>query len=270
MPSFLSYKHGSEALKPQWLAHTAIMPSAPSPHLSVIIPAYNEEARLPSTLKQVIEYLQEQKYGSEILVIDDGSTDGTGGIAQGWDASGIPLRMLFHPDHANLGKGASVKLGMLKARGAYRLFMDADNSTTIDHVSRFWPYFEQGYEVVIGSRALKDSVIGRHQAKIKEVAGRFGNLLIRALLIPEIRDTQAGFKMFTARAAELIFPRLAIDRWGFDIELLAIARLHRLRVCEVPITWINARGSKVTLSSYFQVLDEIRRIRNNLKRGRYR
>jgi glycosyltransferase involved in cell wall biosynthesis len=239
-------------------------------HLSVIVPAYNEELRLARTLSQTIEYLKAQRYGSEVIVVNDGSTDGTERVVRQHRAGPVLMRLLTHSDLANHGKGASVKLGMLDARGDYRLFMDADNSTTLDQVDRFWPLFRQGYTVVIGSRALEGSVIGMHQAWPKELAGRIGNWIIRALAVPAIRDTQAGFKMFTGKAAEMIFPRQTIDRWGYDIELLAIAQSCGCRIGEVPITWINASGSKVSVRSYFEVLGDVWRIRRNLKAGSYR
>jgi dolichyl-phosphate beta-glucosyltransferase len=242
----------------------------PSVRLSVVIPAYNEELRLPMTLDQSIEFLKEQPFSSEIIVVNDGSTDGTENVVRERSSASIPVKLLAHPDRANHGKGAAVRLGMLQAGGEYRLFMDADNSTTLDQVERFWPFINQGYTVVIGSRALKDSVIGAHQARYKELAGRLGNWYIRTFAIPGINDTQAGFKLFAGSEAELIFSRQTIDRWGYDIELLAIARLHSCRICEVPITWINASGSKVTIGSYFEVLSEVRRIRRNLRAGLYR
>ena len=238
--------------------------------LSVVIPAYNEELRLPHTLAQSIEYLQSQPYSSEILVVNDGSTDATSRIVREQSSASIPVRLLTHPDGANHGKGASVKCGMLSARGAYRLFMDADNSTTLNQIENFWPLIKQGYKVVIGSRALKDSVIGVHQALYKEIAGRLGNWIIRSFAVPGISDTQAGFKMFRAKEAEALFSRQTIDRWGYDIELLAIAQLYHYRIAEVPITWINAMGSKVTLGSYVEVLGEVLHIRRNLKAGIYR
>ena len=237
--------------------------------LSVIIPAYNEELRLPRTLSQSIEYLKAQPYGSEVLVVDDGSTDGTGQVVRQCFSAPVPVKLLVHPDGANHGKGASVKRGMMQARGSYRLFMDADNSTTLSQVELFWPFFSQGYHVVIGSRTLKGSVIGIHQARYKELAGRLGNWIIRTFAVPGISDTQAGFKMFAGKEAEMIFPRLTIDRWGYDIELLAIARSHGCRIGEVPITWINASGSKVTMGSYLEVLGEVWRIRRNLRAGLY-
>lgn len=241
-----------------------------SVRLSVVIPAYNEELRLPITLRQSVEYLESQPYRSEIVVVDDGSTDGTQQVARQWSSSVLPIRLILHPDRGNHGKGAAVRLGMKEARGEYRLFMDADNSTTLDQVARFWPCFEEGYDVVIGSRKVEGAVVAVHQPRYKEVAGSLGNWAIRTLAVPGIRDTQAGFKMFTRRSAGVIMPRLTIDRWGFDIEILAIARCHGYRIREVPITWINAPGSKVSFGSYFQVLSEVRRVRCNLKAGRYK
>jgi dolichyl-phosphate beta-glucosyltransferase len=238
--------------------------------LSVIIPAYNEEFRLPQTLRHVITYLKAQPYSSEIIVINDGSTDGTERIVHEQSSDYIPMRQFSHDDGANHGKGASVRKGMMEAHGAFRLFMDADNSTTLDQIERFWPLFDQGYSVVIGSRALADSIIGVRQAKPKEIAGRIGNRIIQTLTVPRISDTQAGFKMFTGEAAGMIFPRQTIDRWGYDVELLVIARAHGYRISEVPITWINASGSKVTMKSYFQVLFDVLKIRKNLNAGRYK
>jgi glycosyltransferase involved in cell wall biosynthesis len=238
-------------------------------HLSVVIPAYNEESRLPETLTQSMDFLRGQDYRSEILVVDDGSTDGTGRVANGWNGEAVEVRVVRHADRANHGKGASIKRGMLEARGAYRLLMDADNSTTLRQVTGFWPFFRQGYEVVIGSRALPESVIGVHQPRYKELAGRIGNWITRRLAVPGFYDTQAGFKMLTGKCAEEIIPLLTIDRWGYDIELLAIAGRRGYRIREVPIAWINAPGSKVRVHHYFQVLREIWKIRKNLKAGLY-
>ncbi|MBN2241549.1 MAG: glycosyltransferase family 2 protein [Acidobacteria bacterium] len=240
-------------------------------HLSVVIPAYNEELRLPDTLSHAIAYLKTQPYRSEIIVVDDGSSDGTGQVVRRQrDAAPVCLELLRHPDGANHGKGASVKRGILAAQGKYRLFMDADNSTTLNQVERFWPFFHLGFDVVIGSRALRDSVVVLRQPKAKEIAGQFGNWLIRQLAVPGIFDTQAGFKIFRRDAAERIFQRVTIDKWGYDIELLVIARALGYRIREVPITWINAEGSKVTLKSYFEVLGEIRKMRRNLRAGLYK
>ncbi len=245
------------------------MPNPPYIQLSVVIPAFNEELRLPETLRSTLEYLGGRPYSCEVLVVDDGSSDNTGQIVREWPDSSIPVRLLAQPDGLNHGKGAAVKLGMLAAQGAFRLFMDADNSTTIDQVEHFWRFFEKGYDLVIGSRNVEGSRVEVHQAIYKELAGRLGNWIIRVLTVPGISDTQAGFKMFTRECAETVFKRLSINRWGYDVEALVIARCHRYRIAEIPITWINAPGSKVGLFSYFQVLTEIWRIRRNMLAGRY-
>ncbi|NWG13418.1 MAG: glycosyltransferase family 2 protein [Acidobacteria bacterium] len=239
------------------------------PQLSVIIPAYNEESRLPRTLRHVLAYLSSKPYHSEVLVVDDGSTDGTAEVVERLSGQEAMLHLERHPDHANHGKGAAVKLGMLAARGEFRLFMDADNSTTVEQIEGFWPRFEEGCDVVVGSRAVAGAIVPVRQPKYREMAGRFGNWIIRACAVPGILDTQVGFKMFTRGGAEMIFPRVTIERWGFDIEVLAIARLHKLRICEVPIRWCNAPGSKVGMGSYLEVLSEVWRIRRNMKAGLY-
>lgn len=237
--------------------------------LSVVIPAYNEERRLPQTLDDVLAYLAARTYASEVIVADDGSTDTTAEIAHARRGGRIPLRILRHPDRKNHGKGATVRHGMLAARGRFRLFMDADNSTTLDHVERFWSFFEEGYDIVIGSRDVEGAVVTVHQPWYKEFAGDMGNVVIRTLAVPGIYDTQAGFKMFKAKVVQNIFPRLTIDRWGFDIEILAAARHRGYRIKEAPITWINSPESKVKWTTYFEVLSEVWRVRRNLRTGLY-
>ena len=239
------------------------------PWLSVVIPAYNEEKRLPDTLRDVLQYLAGREYPSEVLVVDDGSTDATASVVLNWSAPPVPLSLVQHPDRQNHGKGASVRRGMLEARGGRRLFMDADNSTTCDHVAAFLPYLEQGHDVVIGSRDMKASVIAVRQPWYKMIAGDAGNLFIRAAAVRGIRDTQAGFKLLSERAVADIFPRLTLDRWGFDIEILAVARHLGYRIKEMPITWRNDPESKVRLSSYFDVLAEVWTVRQNLRSGVY-
>ena len=246
------------------------MPNQSYVQLSVVIPAFNEELRLPETLRYTVEYLTARPYTSEILVVDDGSTDNTGQIVRQWPCTTVSVRLLTQPDGLNHGKGSAVKRGMLAAQGAFRLLMDADNSTTIDQVESFWKFFEKGYDLVIGSRNVEGSRVEVHQAIYKELAGRLGNWIIRVLAVPGISDTQAGFKMFTRECAETVFGRLSVERWGYDVEALVIARCRRYRMAEIPITWINAPGSKVGLGSYFQVLGEIWRIRRNMLAGRYK
>ncbi len=239
-------------------------------HLSVIIPAYNEERRLPETLRHVLRYLSAQTYRAEVLVVDDGSTDGTARVVSGIDGGVVTVRLCTHPDGNNHGKGAAVRRGMLDAAGAYRLFMDADNSTTIEQVENFWPAFNAGMEVVIGSRKAPGAQVAVHQSWYKELAGRAGNFFIRMLAAPGISDTQAGFKAFSARSAEDLFARQTIERWGYDFEILAIARVLGYRVCEIPIRWINSPDSKVRMGSYLQVLGEVWRVYRNLRTGRYK
>jgi len=253
----------------------------PGVYLSVVIPAYNEEKRLPATLNSVIGYLSRQKYSSEILVVDDGSKDGTRDVvakfiqSQNWKSgvlqSGIQnVACITYPDGQNHGKGYAVRFGMLAAKGKFRVFMDADNSTTIDHVERFFPIFKtEDYDVVIGSRHLNESDVEVHQVWYKEMAGDLGNIFIRMMAVPGVYDTQAGFKMFKAEVVEKVFPLLTIDRWGFDIEILAAARRQGYRIKEAPITWINDPNSKVSAKAYVEVLGEVIRIRRNMWRGIY-
>jgi len=245
------------------------MINEPRLHLSVIIPAYNEEVRLPGTLDDVMRYLSRQNYTSEVIVANDGSTDGTETVARAHMNESVPLLLAEHADGANHGKGAAVKLGMLRASGEFRLFMDADNSTTIDQIERFWPALGGGFDIAIGSRKMAGADVVVHQPWYKELSGRAGNILIRALAVPGILDTQAGFKLFTQECVLDLFPRLTVDRWGYDIELLAMARCRGFRVCEIPIRWVNSPESKVRSGAYFEVLREVWRIRRNLRGGRY-
>jgi dolichyl-phosphate beta-glucosyltransferase len=251
-----------------------------SVYLSVIIPAYNEEKRLPETLKSVIAFLQKQNYSSEVLVVDDGSKDKTSDVVRDFAGKaqvqvgaikGIQkLDDVQYPDGKNRGKGYAVRYGLMQAVGKYRVFMDADNSTSIDHVDRFFPYFkDQGYDIVIGSRHLSDSDVEIHQAWYKELAGQMGNLLIQALAVRGIHDTQCGFKMFTGASVEKICPRLTIDRWGFDVEILAVAQRLGFKMKEAPVVWLNDPNSRVSASAYIEVLGEVFRIRRNIWRKIY-
>ena len=237
--------------------------------LSVVIPAYNEAQRLPRTLTEVTAYLARQHYASEIVVVDDGSTDATAQIVRDWPQPPVALRLVAQPDGRNHGKGAAVRLGLCEASGRTRVFMDADNSTTIDHLERFWPFFDQGFDVVIGSRDVSGANVVIPQVWYKELGGKLGNLIIRALAVPDIADTQAGFKAFSARCVEEILPRLTIDRWGFDVELLVAARCRGFRIKEVPIVWRNDTASSVPATAYFQVLGEVWRVRRQRAAGWY-
>jgi dolichyl-phosphate beta-glucosyltransferase len=242
-------------------------PGGDNPFLSVVIPAYNEATRLPKTLRAVVGYLQRQKYTWEVAVVDDGSTDETPAIVKAASVVSPSVRLL-HYGH-NRGKGYAVRYGLLHTKGTYRLFMDADNSTTIDHFEKFLPLFDLGFDVVIGSRDVPGAYIGVHQAKWKEWLGDLGNLWIRIWAIPGIADTQAGFKVFRDYVVEKVVPVLTIDRWGFDVELLAVSRRLGFKITERPIRWVNDPNSKVKASAYLEVLREVVQVRINMWHGKY-
>ncbi|MGB9848106.1 MAG: dolichyl-phosphate beta-glucosyltransferase [Minisyncoccia bacterium] len=237
------------------------------PFLSVIIPAYNEAERIPKTLLDIDKYLSQAGFSYEIIVVNDGSKDKTAEVVEKMKSLVKNLKLI--DNKVNQGKGGVVAQGMLDAKGMIRLFADADNSTPIEQIEKFFPYFKEGYDVVIGSRAMKDSQLAVKQPFYRQILGRVGNLIIRLLAVPGIKDTQCGFKAFTEKAAEKIFPQLTIKRWGFDVEVLVIARLLGYRIKEVGIRWINDPHSKVKASAFFEVLAEVIKIRLNIWRKKY-
>ncbi|MDD5627169.1 MAG: glycosyltransferase family 2 protein [Patescibacteria group bacterium] len=238
----------------------------PEIHLSVIIPAYNEEKRIAATLRDIYDYLKKQSFESEILLLDDGSRDKTVEVARSLD---IPnLKVIDNSE--NHGKGYVVRQGMLEARGSYRLFTDADNSTKISELEKFWPYFQNGFDVVIGSIEIKGSIVHERAAWYRRTLGKLAKILIRMVLIWEIHDTQRGFKCFTAESAVKIFPKQTIERWGFDMEILQIAKKQGFKIKELPVSWENPAGSKVTLGSYLSSFRELMRIKWNSLRGKYK
>jgi dolichyl-phosphate beta-glucosyltransferase len=236
-------------------------------HLSVIIPAYNEEGRIEKTLLSVNEHLSKQSYNYEILVVSDGSKDKTAEIVDGLTGKLRGLKLIDNKE--NHGKGWVVRQGMLSAQSDYRLFTDADNSTTIDQVEKFFPFFAQGYDIVIGSRRLKDSVIAVKQPWVRDFLGGIFRLIVHALVPLGVKDSQAGFKMFSKNAAETVFPKQTIFRWAFDVEILAIAKKLGFKIKEVPIRWINDAESHVKLSGMVRMLFEVLRIRWNLWANKY-
>lgn len=247
----------------------------PSPHaaeklrLSLVIPAYNEEERLRASLPAVLEYLSSQPYAWEIIVVDDGSRDATSAVVAQLAAGRANVRVLRN--EPNRGKGYSIRRGMLEARGEYRLFSDADFSTPIEEVEKFWKAVGEGYDVVIGSRGLRESELVVRQNIIRETMGRIFNFIVRMLLIPGIHDTQCGFKMFSARAAEAVFPQQTLDGFSFDVEILYLALREGFKVREVPIRWINSPATKVSplrdaTNMFFDVLRI--RFRRRRKAGR--
>lgn len=238
-------------------------------HLSVIIPAYNEEKRLPKTLREINSYLKKQTYTSEIIVVSDGSSDKTVEVTRNLVSEIENLKVLEFKER--LGKGFGVKHGMSEAKGEYRIFTDADNSTSIDQVEKMWPEFEAGYDIVIGSRDIKGAVLSVPQPWIRKVVLGGGFKLVRKIIIGlwKIKDTQCGFKGFKEKAAQDIFSRITIRHFGFDPEVLVIAKKLGYKIKEIPITWINDAQSKVKFKSMVKMLFETFKIKWNLISGKY-
>lgn len=236
------------------------------PDISVVIPAYNEAQRLPKTLKIIRDYFASTKYSYEILVVDDGSQDNTSEVAR--DMQIDQLRVLAYK--INRGKGYAVNYGVTQANGNYIIFADADNSTPFEQIEKLLLKIEES-PVVIGSRYLPESHIVVKQPLSRRVGARLGNLLIRLILLPRIIDTQCGFKMFRNDTAKEIFSRQTIWRWGFDIEVLYIAKKLGFGVREVPVEWYNDTATKIQSPFVFiSTLSELFRIKLNSLQGKYR
>lgn len=239
-------------------------------YLSIIVPAFNEAERLPKTLRRLHEYLSGQSYTYEILVVLDGPTDGTRDATKRLMDEIPHLRVSGRS--VNRGKGYTVREGMLKASGGIRLFTDADNSTDITHFERMRPLFDQGYDLVIASRNPKDIAGAQQavsQAGYKRLCGKIGNLIVQSLTVRGVWDTQCGFKAFRAKVAEEIFSRATIDGWGFDIEILALARALGHKVGIIPAYWINDERSHFRPWDYVRVFGEIFKIRANFLTRKY-
>ena len=242
------------------------------PFLSVIIPARNEAKRLPLTLVDIDRHLSEADFSYEIIVVDGASTDGTPELVKKF--KGIINNLELIELEGDEGKGGAIKRGMLAARGKYRLFTDADNSTSIEHFNKMLLYLKEGCDIVIGSRALKGAKLDPPQPFIRQLLGKAGNLFIQIIVLPGIWDTQCGFKCFTEKAAMKIFPLQKITAapprgWGFDVEILALARRLSFRIKEMPVHWVNDPFSKVTPMAYFGVLWETVKVRYWLMRNSY-
>lgn len=239
--------------------------------LSVVIPAYNEEARIGQTLVEIDAYLQQQPYRWEVLVVLDGATDNTLGVVEAFASGKDGIRWIDRKQ--NYGKGYTVREGMLAATGKYRLFTDADNSTDMSHFDKMRPLLAEGYDVVIASRDSKDAA-GAQQAVpqtfFKRLLGNLGNLIVQFLTVPGIWDTQCGFKCFSAESAATIFPKMQIDGWLFDPEALALARMNDYKIGIIGAHWINADGTHVKSSDYIKQIFEAFKIRWNIIRGIYR
>lgn len=237
-----------------------------TPFLSIIIPAYNEERRLPDTLEKIERFLQQQNYLAEVLVVENGSQDRTLEIAQGFAESADNFYALHEPER---GKGRAVQRGMLAARGEYRFMCDADLSMPIEEVNRFLPPTLADFDLAIGSREARGAV-RYNEPFYRHFGGRMINLMIRLLALPGLHDTQCGFKCFRAPIAEDLFSRLTLPGWSFDVEILYLARRRGYRLVEVPIPWYFNPESKLNLlQDAFQMGLDLLAIRCNAWRGVY-
>jgi glycosyltransferase involved in cell wall biosynthesis len=222
--------------------------NSPALDLSIVIPAYNEEFRLPKTLERVFSYLQMRPCRTEVIVVDDGSSDRTIEIVNASRKTYPGLRLVSNAE--NRGKGFSVRHGMIEARGVIALFTDADLSTPIEEADKLFAAIrEQGFDAAIGSRAVDRSLIEVHQSVIREQAGIFFNLMVRWIMGIEFSDTQCGFKAFRRERTRIIFEQQRVERFGFDPEILFLAKRNGLRVAEVPVRWSHNSGTKVNVAA---------------------
>lgn len=236
-----------------------------TPFFSIVIPAHNEQNRLPGTLEQIFRFLEKQSFTSEVIVVENGSSDRTYEVAR-----------QFAKQHKNLsviqsekGKGAAVQRGMLAAQGQYRFMCDADLSMPVEEIVKFIPPKLQDFDIAIASREAKGAV-RYNEPSYRHWGGRGINFLIQTLILPGLNDTQCGFKCFHAEVAEDIFKRQTLDGWSFDIELLYIARRHGYRIVEIPIHWYHFSDSKVSaLRDAMRMISDIFRIHANARRGLY-
>jgi dolichyl-phosphate beta-glucosyltransferase len=238
--------------------------------LTIIIPAYNEQSRLPGTLDRIIEYMQTAGWERwEIVVVDDGSTDDTAAVAEAAHRANACVRVLRNP--GNRGKGYAVRHGMLDSEMEWRLLSDADLSAPIEELGKLWNAVK-GAEasVAIGSRALDRSLIGVHQPGFRETAGKVFNLAMQAFIGLHLRDTQCGFKLFRGDVAKQVFERQQIERFGFDVEALFVARKLGFQIAEVPVRWNHVDGSKVGMLNGAQSFVDLAKIRWYQVKGKYK
>lgn len=234
--------------------------------ISIIIPAYNEEQRLKNTVLSINNYFNDQNF--EIIIINDGSSDNTLKLIN--DLQNTLINLKFVSYQINQGKGHAVKKGIEKARGEYILFLDADNSTPIEEFQKLLKEIKNGFDIAIGSRYLPDSNIKIKQSFLRITISRIGNLLIRLLLVKNIKDTQCGFKLFKNQVAKKIFSKQTIERWGFDIEILAIAQTLNYRIKEVAVIWFNSDDSRIhPIQDAWKTFKELLKIKINILKNKY-
>jgi dolichyl-phosphate beta-glucosyltransferase len=242
-----------------------------SPDLTVVVPAFNEAARLQMTLPQIISYLSELRESAELIVVDDGSTDATAAVAEAAlaNSGSVQARVLRY--ETNRGKGYAVRFGLLAAGADVALFSDADLSTPITELPKLIDPVRRGEcDLAFGSRALDRSLIGLHQPWRREQGGRVFNLLVRVATGLSFWDTQCGFKAFRMSVCRPLLEAAKIDRFGFDVELIYLAQLAGLRLCEIPVRWNHDPASKVSvMRDSFRMIDEVRRVRREAASGAY-
>ena len=242
------------------------------PRLSIIVPAYNEAARLGTTLRAILDYLNRSEKDAELIVVDDGSRDDTAVVAERAvaECGAVSARVIRY--EANRGKGYAVRLGLLAAGANIALFSDADLSTPITETPRLVdPIRNNECDLAFGSRALDRSLIGTHQPWRREQGGRVFNLIVRAATGLPYWDTQCGFKAFRLDVCRPLIEATQIERFGFDVELIYLAHLAGLRLRELPVRWNHDAASKVAvMRDSFRMVDEVRRIRRGVARGVYR
>jgi len=225
--------------------------------ISVVVPAYNEAGRILPSLEKIVTYMQGHHPGYEVLVVNDGSTDDTEATVRQRFGKDSGVEVLGYG--ANRGKGFAVRHGMSRATGDLVLFSDADLSTPIEEIEKMLPLMDSGYDIVIGSRALAQSDIRERQPLYRELGGKLFNLMVRLVVMPELHDTQCGFKLFRRAATAPVLPHLRVDGFAFDVEILALARAIGLRISEIPVIWINSLMSRVRMSAasraYLDLID---------------
>jgi glycosyltransferase involved in cell wall biosynthesis len=237
--------------------------------LSIVIPAYNEERRLPATLDRVMEYLAQRPEEWEILVVNDGSRDNTAGLVESYSAKNQRVRLLNNP--GNLGKGYAVRNGMLAAQGDWILFTDSDLSSPIEELEKLEARARlENADVAIGSRAIDRKLVGVHQPAFRELSGRVFNLVMRLVTGLPFHDTQCGFKLYKRSAAQAVFRRQILDGFSFDVEDLWIAKDLGLRVVEVGVRWNNVEGTKVSAMTGVKSFLDLMTLHRYRLEGRYR
>ena len=237
------------------------------PTVSIVVPAFNEAARIGASIRKIDEFVRQSPISFELIVVDDGSSDDTVAIINPFSIKGLRLIR----NHQNRGKGYTVRKGVLAATGKYVLFTDADLSAPIDEMTKLLDVaLNEDADVVIGSRAVDRSYIEKHQTRFRELGGIVFNRMVRVFLGLDLHDTQCGFKLFHREKSRLIFEKQTTNGFGFDPELLFLARLHGLRIRETPVRWSHAEGSKVRfLRDSSRMFLDLVRIRWNALMGRY-